>query len=187
MYLEARRSYSGYDYEDNARKNELKSLLTNVRVLDNYDLNSPYATVSFTVGYWRKMNAVHGWFHRNCGTPDNDISFNVTRDHLEKLKRDCAEALISKPEKVAVGGPMAIKLGEGDIAQAIKDAIVLESHRKEFNDLRDNDPLRPTSGFFFGNTEKDDWYYDGLNRTIAICDKALALNESWRFTYEASY
>ena len=70
MFLEAKRSYSGYDYEDSNRKKELQSLLTNVRVLDQADPNSPYATVSFTIGYWRKMNGVHGWFHRNCGTPD---------------------------------------------------------------------------------------------------------------------
>jgi len=189
MFLEAKRSYSGYAYEDSARKKELKSLLTNVRVLDQADPNSPYATVSFTIGYWRKMNGVHGWFHRNCGTPDNDISFEVSRDHLEKLRRDCAEALIIKPEMVSVGrSHIDLKnIAKADLAQAIKDSIVIESHRKEFNDLNDKDPLRPTSGFFFGNTEKDDRYYDGLNRTIAICDKALALNESWRFTYEASY
>lgn len=187
MFLEARRSYSAYDYEELPRKKQFRSLLTNLQVLDNCEPSSPFATVTFTVGYWRKMNGVHGWFHRNCGTPDNDISFDVDREHLEKLKRDCAKALITKPEKVAVGGPRAIFLGEDNMAQSIMDSIAVESHREEFNDSNDDDPLRPISGFFFGNTEKDDWYYDGLNQTIRICDRALALDKSWRFTYEASY
>jgi len=36
------------------------------------------------------------------------------------------------------------------------------------------DLLPAASGFFFGSTEYDDWYFKDLEETIAICDEALA-------------
>lgn len=41
----------------------------------------------------------------------------------------------------------------------------------------DKDVLEPQSGFFFGGTERDDWYYEDLRNTIKICDKAMAACE----------
>jgi len=67
-------------------------------------------------------------------------------------------------------------------------------------DLRDlckkvseNKELAPTelpteSGFFFGNTEYDDWYYQDLAETIEIIDKALTLDQhQWDFEYHSSW
>ena len=43
--------------------------------------------------------------------------------------------------------------------------------------------ILPTqSGFFFGSTEYDDWYYDDLKNTVDIIDNALATGET-DFTY----
>lgn len=56
--------------------------------------------------------------------------------------------------------------------------------------------LLPCSdGFFFGSTEYDDYYYDSVERTIEILDKALKLCESkpedgydhWQIIYQASW
>lgn len=45
--------------------------------------------------------------------------------------------------------------------------------------------LEPTEGFFFGSAERDEWYYDNLNRTIAIVDKCLLLpTEGWEWSFE---
>jgi len=187
MYLNATRSFSGYDYEGPERKKEFKQLMNSVGSQHWADRQSPYATVTFTVGYWRKMNAVHGWFARNCGDEDNDVSMYVSKDHLNKLKHDCAVELLKMPSKVPVSIGTAVSIETDNPFEAIKDLIVAETHSAEFNDSNDNDPLRPTAGFFFGSTEKDDWYYDGLKETINIVDKALSLPDEWRFRYEASY
>ena len=53
--------------------------------------------------------------------------------------------------------------------------------------LVSDDPLAPTAGFFFGSTEKDEWYYEGLLETIDIIDRALALNDGWEIIYQASW
>lgn len=56
--------------------------------------------------------------------------------------------------------------------------------------------LLPCSkGFFFGSTEYDDDYYDSVERTIEILDKALELCEAepedgydyWQIIYQASW
>jgi hypothetical protein len=44
-----------------------------------------------------------------------------------------------------------------------------------------------TSGFFFGSTEYDDWYYNDLQETIDIVDKALTLDNNWDFEYHSSW
>ena len=47
--------------------------------------------------------------------------------------------------------------------------------------------LPPISGFFFGNTEIDEYYIDDLQKTVAIIDKALALPNNWEFEYQSSW
>ena len=48
--------------------------------------------------------------------------------------------------------------------------------------------LLPTqSGFFFGSTEYEGYYFDDLEETIRIIDNALALPETWRFEYQSSW
>lgn len=48
--------------------------------------------------------------------------------------------------------------------------------------------LLPTaSGFFFGNTEYDDWYMEKLKNTIEIVDSALKLPDDWDFEYQSSW
>jgi hypothetical protein len=48
--------------------------------------------------------------------------------------------------------------------------------------------LPTESGFFFGATEYDDWYYQDLAETIEIIDKALTLDQhQWDFEYHSSW
>lgn len=49
--------------------------------------------------------------------------------------------------------------------------------------------LLPTaSGFFFGNTEYNEWYMRDIQETIAICDRALSLPEdNWTLYYQSSW
>lgn len=59
---------------------------------------SSSAYVFFKVGYWRKANAIHGWFVENVqGGVDNCERHRVSREKLEELRAVCAEVLEASP------------------------------------------------------------------------------------------
>jgi len=48
--------------------------------------------------------------------------------------------------------------------------------------------LLPTAeGFFFGSTDYDDWYTEGLTYTADRVDKLLTMTDDWYFYYQASW
>jgi hypothetical protein len=47
--------------------------------------------------------------------------------------------------------------------------------------------LPRTEGFFFGNKEYDQWYFEQLRDTIEVIDNALAMPEQWEFNYTSSW
>ena len=48
--------------------------------------------------------------------------------------------------------------------------------------------LPSQSGFFFGSTEYDEWYFQDLENTIPVLKKILShAPESWEFEYKASW
>ena len=47
--------------------------------------------------------------------------------------------------------------------------------------------LPRTEGFFFGNKEYDQWYFEQLKDTIEVIDNALAMPEQWAFNYTSSW
>jgi hypothetical protein len=50
------------------------------------------------------------------------------------------------------------------------------------------DDLLPTaSGFFFGNTAYDEWYFESLEYSISIIKNALSLDEEYQFSYQSSW
>lgn len=89
------------------------------------------------VAYWRKANAIHGWFVANTqGGVDECQYQEVTEQHLKEL------------------------LGQTKIVLQVPD----EAKR-----------LLPTQGgFFFGDTEYDQWYVENLKMTEQQISKVLA-------------
>ncbi len=79
------------------------------------------------VAYWRKFNALHGWFVTFVQNGVDDC------DYYEVTKQDL-ESLISTLESLL--------------------------------EYKDPDFLPPTSGFFFGSTEIDDYYYEQAESTL---------------------
>ena len=71
--------------------------------------------------------------------------------------------------------------------------------REQLEELRDlclkvlADPmlaseLLPTaSGFFFGTTDYDGWYLEGLRYTVATINKVLTMPVEWDFEYSSSW
>jgi len=108
--------------------------------------------VSIDAMYWRKANAIHGWFVENCqGGKDECQETYVDRAKLVEL-RDLCKAVVEHPDVNITG-------------------------------------LEPTEGFFFGSTEKDDWYLQDLKNTVEGITNALeSLPENqYEFYYQASW
>jgi len=59
---------------------------------------------------------------------------------------------------------------------------------KEALQTRNTDGLEPVSGFFFGSTEVDEWYWDDLESTVEGLSRALTLSDrEYSFYYQASW
>jgi len=109
------------------------------------------ANVAIQVGYWRKANAIHGWFVDELAKGvDECQEIYVPREKLSEL-RDLCKSVLKKP---AMAGEI----------------------------------LPPTSGFFFGSSEVDEWYMDDLKTTVEMIDYVLAnTSEDYDFFYQASW
>lgn len=72
-----------------------------------------------------------------------------------------------------------------------KDALkdLLQRCETILNDKSKAQELLPTqSGFFFGSTAYDEYYYEDLEHTIPVLQKILKnAPESWEFEYHASW
>jgi hypothetical protein len=188
MYLSAKKYVSGWNFDGSRDTSEYDTLR------EMYGMKkcegSPSAEVSFNVGYWRKANAIHGWFVRECGGGVDECQvMYVDREKLLALKNHCLAALAKKPASfpqpvASTGTPIN---SFTDIGTAIAQEWAIQTHEAEFNDPDETDPLRPTAGFFFGNTEKNEWYYEDLEQTVEILDSALSLGDEWSYTYQASW
>ena len=144
-------------------------------------------------GYWRKANAIHGWFVRELADGVDECQpIQVSKEDLLRLREACATALTNRHQAVPVAESSrsrSFEVQEGvnpleQLYEMMKMETTLAVMEKQFED--ETDPLRPTAGFFFGGTEKDEWYYQDLEETITIIDEALAGGET-KFVYQASW
>jgi hypothetical protein len=93
MYLRYRQSHSGYSYGDNDTTG-YDNLVAAAGLTEIASKTSPYASVEVTVMYWRKVNAIHGWFvNELAGGVDECQEIHVTRENLQTLRDLCFEAL----------------------------------------------------------------------------------------------
>ena len=96
MYLKASKSVSGYNHSDPDKRGEFFALLNVIGLAPEHSrrCNTPSATVSVIVAYWRKANQIHKWFVDKVqkGTDDCGIYY-VERSQLEELVATCKEVL----------------------------------------------------------------------------------------------
>jgi len=157
MYLYRREYISGWDWNDNPKEEKMyKDILEYTGA--KRCVGSPHAQIEVCVGYWRKANAIHGWFvNQLADGVDECQSIYVSREDLENLRKACNNVLLA---------PAGIK-GEDIAAQY---------------------GLLPTAGFFFGSTEMDEYYDEDLRNTIKIIDEVLSSAGEWSdFIYRASW
>ena len=109
--------------------------------------------------YWRKFNALHIWFVDNVQNGvDNCGEYHVDHTDMEKLLQTLEEVL------------------------ANRDVLVdNEAHTKA------KELLPTSSGFFFGGTEYDDYYYEQVEYTIGVLKEALADVGTGTYFYSSSW
>lgn len=82
--------------------------------------------------------------------------------------------------------------GEDDCREAYVSREKLEELLATCKKVLENnslcDELLPTqSGFFFGSTEYDDYYFGDISETVDILESALAIGDDWDFAYQSSW
>jgi hypothetical protein len=145
MYLYAGKFISNTPpFKEGTRHEEI------VDALDAQGFAKGHIVTQMEVAYWRKANAIHGWF---VDGEDNDCSpIQVTRENLIRLRDVCKELLVDK---------------DADKAEEL---------------------LPPMSGFFFGSTGIDEWYWENVQETATLLDNILTeVPEDWSFEYQASW
>ena len=147
-------------------------------------------SISKCVAYWRKANAIHGWIVRECADGVDECQrIYIGREKLTELRNLCVNSLANRDTATpAVDKTISIDLEgtEDKVPLAIMSEIMRQRDNRNSTAVID-DPLAPTSGFFFGSTEKDEWYYKDLEYTVEIINSLLANDEKWSYYYQASW
>ena len=88
MYLTAELYVSEYNEKDKPLENAIKQ-----NVPSGLGAFRP-KNVTFELAYWRKANAIHGWFVKNVQEGTDDCgNYYVSLDKLKELKETCEKVL----------------------------------------------------------------------------------------------
>jgi hypothetical protein len=109
------------------------------------------------VGYWRKFNALHVWFVNNVQSGNDDC-----RDYYVNTSD------FEKLKEVLT----EVKSNRGEIVH---------------NEPVAHSLLPTTSGFFFGGTEYDDYYYEMIDKTLELVEEILADDSGASYFYSSSW
>ena len=112
------------------------------------------------VGYWRKFNALHNWFVENCqgGVDECQVS-DVSFENLQELLEVLKKVQSLKPK-------------DGEVT---------------INEEKLAELLPTSSGFFFGSTDYDEYYFEEIDRTIELLEELVKEGEGEEFYYQASW
>ena len=178
MYMYANKFVGSSDFMDKDHPsifNEINKL-SKLEQLPNPEFSS--MNVRKTVGYWRKANAINGWIVSNCANgEDNCQEIHLNRDQLESLRNDCIVALANPDRKYEITNNKVFYL--------LCD--YLNSLNQELDPDQYESPVQPAEGFFFGDTELDDFYYWQLEYTIDLITSLLEHSDELEFSYQASW
>lgn len=192
MYLYAEKYISSLDAFKKDDPKKYQAILETAE-MDNLP-KSDYGNimVKSQVGYWRKANAIHGWFVRECANSvDECQEMYVSAEKLIELRDECVKALANRHNATKpIEADYVHKLdGENseDIMKLIVDSMKRQSEKSNTK-LEDTlDPLAPTTGFFFGSAEKDEYYYKDLEYTVELLNSLLTNKDDYSFIYRASW
>lgn len=177
QYL-TRKIYIGGEYKHRKVTGSIKIKIDGVPV--SVDLKK-VSYIEEKAGYWRKANQIHNWFVENVqGGVDDCGSHYVDREQLQELL-DTVTNILDKVELVdgvlnngyrVEGGVKTMITEQGKV---VANPEVCEA-------------LPTASGFFFGNTDYNEWYVRDLEDTKQILIDAL--DEKYKhdeYEYRASW
>lgn len=135
------------------------------------------------VMYWRKANAIHKWFVENCQKGEDNCRPHLVRK--TKMKELCGicKAILDNTELVDAKVMNGKRLVNGEWEPIMEDGKIMK-------DTSLAETLLPTtSGFFFGSTDYDQWYYEDVKRTYEKLNEIIEENEfdEYNFYYESSW
>jgi len=97
MYLSAKKYLSRYSDAEDSQK--IKGINDVFGVEGDEDSDYGAQEVIFRTAYWRKANAIHEWFVRNCQDGRDECQEAwVSREQLQELIEICKQ-IITKPKK----------------------------------------------------------------------------------------
>jgi len=164
MYLRARKYVSDYSYQEGKERDEFEGILSAIGLdRDDIAVETPSAYVEVGVGYWRKANHIHNWFVENLANGEDD----------------CKPVYVNRKDLV-------------ELYNLVNDVMKVKDRQEANPDeaLPSPEDLLPTTeGFFFGDTEYDDWYWMQTEYTRDRL-KVILENpkfEDYDFEYRASW
>ena len=128
------------------------------------------------VAYWRKANAIHGWFVNHCtddGNLDDCEEIEISKNNIEALKQDCLsvlEILGTDLPKETISVNSGWRFENGKAVDVYEDCTVYSKEQRD----KVCEILPPTPGFFFGSYNIDEWYKSEIENTAKICDEILS-------------
>lgn len=94
MYLNANKFVSSYGGNKPEENESYDKIINAVGADEIVSPDTKHASVSVTVAYWRKANAIHGWFVKNVQDNNDDCDeYYVSREQLEELRALCKEVM----------------------------------------------------------------------------------------------
>lgn len=182
MYLYARDYQSKASYKD--KKEDIKGFypeelkrIGNQMFKDNFISKQ----TRYLIGYWRKFNALQGYFERKV-EHESELIHGIyidckTIEELIKIMNKVKKALKDCPTKqikVLVGWEKGEKIYD---YMTVYDCEVAQ------------ELLPPETGFFYGSEYIDEYYVECLDYSLKLFRKALKLSKEhdYDIIYEASW
>lgn len=195
MYLYAEKYVGEYDYVNEPSGGVTKQNNPDYDKANLLVSNMPTGefggiTITKCVAYWRKANAVHGWIVRELADGVDECQrIYMDREDLIRLRDACVEGLVDRDKaKPTNSSTKSFSLDKAknpeDVLNNLLKAFKTEiSNANRVTAVTEGDPIPPTSGFFFGGTEKDEYYYSYLAETAETISAILASDPDGEFTY----
>ena len=135
------------------------------------------------VMYWRKANAIHKWFVDNCQKGEDNCQPHLVRKNKMKELYEVCKAITEHAELIHDKVQNGTKLKDGEWQPIMEDGFRIK-------DTSLAETLLPTtSGFFFGSTNYDQWYYEDVKQTYEKLGEIIEADEfdKYNFYYESSW
>ena len=125
-------------------------------------------TIIEMVADWRKANHIHKWFVDKVQDGEDDCYYHneVTKEVLEELF-DICERVLAASELVEGQIVNGYCYKDGEKIPCMEDGEYIKDPSVAM------ELLPTTSGFFFGSTDYDEWYYNQIEYTARVIKEIL--------------